>query len=290
VSAALPIGVHDVVLLGWPVAHSRSPAMHNAGFAALGLPFVYRALPVRTEDVADTLAALAVAGASGGNVTVPHKLAVHERCDRLTDEARRIGAVNTFWWEGEGVGEELTLVGDNTDALGLERALREDLDLPVHGEALGGRTALLVGTGGAARAAAVALGRLGALVTVAGRDLGRAGEVARLAAPSAATVVDLAATEELASAAATADLVVNATSLGLAGEHLPAELERLRPDQVAYDLVYGPATPFLVAARAAGATAHGGEGMLLHQAAIAFERWTGVGAPLEVMRTALAAR
>jgi shikimate dehydrogenase len=286
VNAPLPIGVHDVVLLGWPVAHSRSPAMHNAGFAALGLPFVYRALPVRAEDVADTLAALAVAGASGGNVTVPHKLAVHDRCDRLTDEARLIGAVNTFWWEG--AGEARVLVGDNTDALGLERALREDLGLPLHGEALRERRALLVGTGGAARAAAVALGRLRATVTVAGRDLGRAGEVARLAEPSAVAVVDLAAAEELASAAAAADLVVNATSLGLVGEHLPSELEQLRPDQVAYDLVYGPATPFLLAARAAGAAAHGGEGMLLHQATIAFERWTGIGAPLEVMRAALA--
>jgi shikimate dehydrogenase len=288
VSVPLPIGVRDVVLLGWPVAHSRSPAMHNAGFAALGLPFVYRALPVRAEDVAASLEALAVAGAVGGNVTVPHKIAVHDRCDRLTDEARLIGAVNTFWWEGEGASEARALVGDNTDALGLERALREDLGLPVDGEAMGGRTALLVGTGGAARAAAVALGRLGATVTVAGRDLGRAGEVARLAQPSAATVVDLAATEELGNTVAAADLVVNATSLGLAGEHLPTELERLRPDQVAYDLVYGPATPFLLAARAAGAAAHGGEGMLLHQAAIAFERWTGVGAPLEVMRAALA--
>lgn len=287
-SAQPPVGVRDVVLLGWPVAHSRSPAMHNAGFAVLGLPFVYRALPVRTEDVADTLQALAVVGAVGGNVTVPHKLAVYERCDRLTDEARRIGAVNTFWWEGEDADEARVLVGDNTDARGLERALREDLDLSVRVEAMGGRRALLVGTGGAARAAAVALGRLGAAVTVAGRDVGRAGEVARLAAPSVATVVDLAAFEALAVAVAAADLVVNATSVGLAGEHLPTVLEQLRPDQVAYDLVYGPATPFLVAARAAGAAAHGGEGMLLHQAAIAFERWTGVGAPLEVLRAALA--
>jgi shikimate dehydrogenase len=261
--------------------------MHNAAFSALGLPFVYRAIDVAPRLVEAGVRALERAGVVGGNVTVPHKLAVAGLCDRLTAEAQLVGAVNTFWWEAGDPGSR-ALVGDNTDAQGLERALREDLGLPVDGEAMGGRTALLVGTGGAARAAAVALGRLGATVTVAGRDLGRAGEVARLAQPSAATVVDLAATEELGNTVAAADLVVNATSLGLAGEHLPTELERLRPDQVAYDLVYGPATPFLLAARAAGAAAHGGEGMLLHQAAIAFERWTGVGAPLEVMRAALA--
>jgi shikimate dehydrogenase len=280
----LPLGVREIVLLGHPIAHSRSPAMHNAAFAELDLPYVYRALDVLPDDVAATMEALARADVVGGNVTVPHKLAVAALCDRLTDEARLIGAVNTFWWEGS-AGERV-LVGDNTDALGLERALREDLGLPAEGPALTERDVLLVGTGGAARAAAVALGRLGARVRVAGRDSDRAAAITALVGAAVGTV-DLADQVALVGAARAASLVINATSLGLAGEELPGPLMGLRAGQTAYDLVYGDATPFLLAATRAGAAAHGGTGMLLHQAAEAFERWTGRAAPIEGMRRAV---
>jgi shikimate dehydrogenase len=281
----LPIGVREVVLLGHPVAHSRSPAMHNAAFSALDLPFVYRALDVLPDDVTVTMDALERADVTGGNVTVPHKLAVAARCDRLTAEARLIGAVNTFWWEESESGAR-ALVGDNTDALGLERALREDLGLGMESPALTDREVLLVGTGGAARAAAVALDRLGARVNVAGRDPGKAAAIAVLMSAAVETV-DLTDPVVLAVHARKASIVVNATSLGLAGEALPGPLMDLRTGQTAYDLIYGKATPFLLAATDAGAAAHGGAGMLLHQAALAFERWTAVSPPLDLMRHAL---
>jgi len=283
----LPIGVREIVLLGHPVAHSRSPAMHNAAFAELDLPFVYRALDVLPDDVTDAVRALERADVVGGNVTVPHKLAVAALCDRLTDEARLIGAVNTFWWEG--VAGERVLVGDNTDALGLERALREDLGLATEGPALAGRSAVLFGTGGAARAAVVALGRLGASITVTGRDAERAAGLAELV--GVPTDVVPLGSERLAALVEAAFLVVNATSLGLAGEMLPEPFMRLRDDQVAYDLVYGDRpTLFLSTAAAVGAMSFGGQGMLLHQAALAFERWTGEAAPIAVMREALTGR
>ena len=281
---SLPIGVQEIVLLGHPVAHSRSPAMHNAAFAELDLPYVYRALDVLPDDVAATMDALARADVVGGNVTVPHKLAAAARCDRLTDEARRIGAVNTFWWED--VTGERELVGDNTDALGLERALREDLGLAADGPMLEGRSAVLIGTGGAARAAVVALGRLGASITITGRDAERAAGIAELGGVPPDVV--LLGSERLTGVVEAAFLVVNATSLGLSGEELPESFMHLRADQVAYDLVYGERpTPFLVAAGEAGAMAFGGLGMLLQQAALAFERWMGEAAPVEVMREAL---
>jgi shikimate dehydrogenase len=280
----LPIGVQEIVLLGHPVAHSRSPAMHNAAFADLDLPYVYRALDVLPDDVAATMDALEHADVVGGNVTVPHKLAAAALCDRLTDEATLIGAVNTFWWVG-GAGERV-LVGDNTDALGLERALREDLGLAAEGRALASEAVLLVGTGGAARAAIVALDRLGARVCVAGRDPGRSAAIADLVSADV-DMVDLTAASALAVCSHEASIVVNATSLGLRGESLPSPLMELKVGQTAYDLVYGSATPFLLAATDAGASTHDGAGMLLHQAAEAFERWTGRSAPVERMRAAL---
>ena len=283
-AATLPgdLGQHDLVLLGWPVAHSRSPAMHNAAAAHLGLPLRYRTLAVHPDEILDVVAELGRRGVRGANVTVPHKLAVMAACDELSEEARLVGAVNTLTWDRDAQG--VRLEGHNTDAVGLERALAEDA-----GD-LSGRRVLLVGTGGAARAAAVALTRSGARVAVAGRDPRACAAVldvvtaTDLAGGAAAGIVDLLDDEALTRAVGEAEVVLNATSLGLHGEHLPDACERLRPDQVAYDLVYGDPTPFLVAAAAAGAAAHGGLGMLVHQAAASFERWSGAEAPVGVMR------
>ena len=288
-AATLPddLGEHDLVLLGWPVAHSRSPTMHNAAAAHLGLPLRYRTLAVHPDDVLDVVSELGRRGVRGANVTVPHKLAVMAACDVLSEEARLVGAVNTLSWDRDGGNERLE--GHNTDAIGLERALAEDV-----GD-LSGRRVLLVGTGGAARAAAVALTRSGARVAVAGRDPRGCAAVldvvtaTDLAGGAAAGIVDLLDDVALLRAVGEAEVVLNATSLGLRGEHLPDACERLRPDQVAYDLVYGDPTPFLAAAAVAGAAAHGGLGMLVHQAAASFERWSGAEAPVAVMRDALVA-
>ena len=278
------LGADDVVLLGWPVGHSRSPAMHNAAAEHLGLPLRYRALAVAPEQLDEVAVALGAAGVRGANVTVPHKRAVVARCDVRTDEATLVGAVNTLTWDRRD--GDAVLEGHNTDAIGLAAALAEDVgplaEVPV----------LLVGTGGAARAAAVALARSGARVSVAGRDPRACAEVLDVLAAvdrsgrSAAGIVDLLEDAALRPAVDAATLVINATSLGLHGEHLPEPLEDLQAHQEAYDLVYGVDTPFLAAAWDAGAAAHDGLGMLVHQAAAAFARWTGVPAPVEVMRAA----
>ena len=287
-AATLPgdLGPDDLVLLGWPVAHSRSPAMHNAAAAHLGLPLRYRALGVAPEELDGVVVALGQRGVRGANVTVPHKLTVMSHCDVLSDEARLVGAVNTLTWERDA--DLVRLEGHNTDAVGLQAALAEDV------EDLHGSRVLLVGTGGAARAAAVALVRCGAVVTVAGRDPRGCAAILDVVTATdqvggaAAGIVDLHDDVALRAAVTESRMVVNATSLGLSGEHLPDACEALRSDQVAYDLVYGPETPFLAAARAAGAQAHGGLGMLVHQAAAAFARWSGVEAPVEAMRDGLA--
>jgi shikimate dehydrogenase len=275
-----------VVLLGWPARHSLSPVIHNAAFTAHGLDLVYLVAPCPPERLDGVVDALGTIGAVGANVTVPHKRAVLERCDVLTDEAALIGAVNTLAWTAEG------LVGDNTDATGL----RDDLAALVRPE-LGERFVVL-GSGGAARAAAVAVGRLGGSLTVAARRPDAARELANLGARAGAQSaqgIDLAAVEVLADATDAARVVVNATPLGMHDEPLPEPLMGLRADQVAYDLVYDPSeTPFLRAAAAAGAGAHHGLGMLVGQAAASYRRWTGRDAPLEVMvaaaQRALAAR
>ena len=278
-SAAWPAAsTRPVAVLGWPVRHSLSPVLHNAAFAELDLDLAYLAFPVPAERLAEVVAALGVIEAVGANVTVPHKVAVAELCDTLSEEARLIGAVNTLHWTAEG------LVGDNTDATGLRDAIARDVG-PAAGQG-----ALLVGTGGAARAAAVATGRLGLTVVVAGRRPQAAAEVATLARAAGAPEVDACDLNDepaLDEAVSGALLVVNTTPLGMAGESLPGSCHRLTAEQVAYDLVYAPArTPFLADAERRGASAHNGLGMLVGQAAASFERWTGRTAPRKTMLVA----
>jgi shikimate dehydrogenase len=267
-----------VAVLGWPVRHSLSPVLHNAAFAEADLDLVYLALPVPPERLAEVVAALGAVEALGANVTVPHKVAVADLCDVLTEEARLIGAVNTLHFTDEG------LVGDNTDATGLRDALERDVGLAA------GQPALLLGTGGAARAAAVAAGRLGLSMVVAGRRPDAAAEIAALATTAGAAdavACDLRDEDALSEAVTRARLVVNTTPLGMAGESLPGPCHRLTAEQVAYDLVYTPArTPFLADAERAGAAVHNGLGMLVGQAAASFERWTGRPAPRETMLAA----
>lgn len=264
-----------LAVLGWPVGHSLSPVMHNAALRAQGHDLVYLALPVPPEQLADVVAALAAVEFVGANVTVPHKQTVVACCDHVTDEARLVGAVNTLSWTDDG------LVGHNTDTVGLERALRDV------GHADGTSTVVL-GTGGAARAAVVALARLGSPTVVVGRRPDAAVEVAEIAVETGGDARALALDDpDVAGVVADAGTVINATSLGLQGEPLPAPFMSLRVEQLAQDLVYNPPnTPFLQAAGAAGARAEHGLRMLVHQAAAAYEGWTGTPAPVEVMTAA----
>ena len=269
-----------VVLLGDPVAHSLSPRLHNTVFRRLGLDLVYLALPVPAEAVGTVLDALGAVGAVGANVTVPHKLRVHDHCAVLTEEARLLGAVNTVWWQ-DGVAH-----GTNTDATGLHRVLERTVD------GLAGAPAVVLGTGGAARASVVALARGGATATVVGRREGPLAEVvdvARRAGAPGAVGLLLDDEAEVAAAVGAARVVLNATTLGMHAEPLPAPFHALRADQVVHDLVYGSGTtPFVADARARGAAAHDGRAMLAAQAHDAFAVWPGEEPPSGAYEDALA--
>lgn len=262
-----------VGIIGWPVAHSLSPEIHNAAFRALDLDWIYVPLPVRSEHMPAAIAGLEALGFAGANVTMPHKTAAAELIDDPSEDARALGAVNTI------IVRDGVLRGENTDAPGFERFLRDDAAFEP-----AGRTALVYGSGGAARACALALARGGlASLAVAVRDPVRARALLRVTEPflTEVTVVPLADV-----AGSDADLVVNATPIGDDGRSVLPE-PAYRPGMLVVDLLYQPAaTPLFSRARAAGATAFGGLGLLLHQAALSFELWTGQRPPLDVMSAA----
>jgi shikimate dehydrogenase len=277
-----------VELLGWPLGHSVSPAFQNAGFAALGLAIVYRPHPVAPGDLPAAVMALRRPDCLGANVTVPHKEETAALVDELTPAARRAGAVNTVINHGG------RLVGHNTDLGGFARAL-SDL-----GVALAGCRALVLGAGGAARAAALVLLDGGADLALYNRTHERA--LALLAslgdrASGRGRAVDAVEARRGAQTGGF-DLVVNATSAGLDGLTQPLDglwASSVPAGTLCYDMIYNPPlTPFLRDARQAGARVAGGLSMLVYQGAESFTCWTDQPAPVEVMmaaaQQALAAR
>jgi shikimate dehydrogenase len=256
-----------VGIIGDPVGHSRSPAMHNAAFDALGLDWVYVAFPVPRGQGAAAVQAVATLGLAGLNVTMPHKADAAAACDDLSSEAAALGAVNTV------VNMDGTLAGHSTDGDGFLRALDDE------GITVAGRRAVVLGSGGAGRAITHALGRVGAHVTVAARRPEAARSAAALAPGGVAVGVDELAVESF-------DVVVNATPLGMEGQPPPFDTDRLHAGQFVFDTVYPVETPLLREARARGLRAAGGLDMLVHQGALSFSLWTGVAPPLELMRAA----
>ncbi len=259
-------------VIGDPVRHSLSPTIHNAAFAALDLDWVYVALPVPAGQGAKAVEAMATLGIEGLSVTMPHKAAVAGAVPRRTSVAERLGVVNcVFVDQGQ-------LVGDSTDGDGFVRSLGHSSGL-----SLTGARVMVVGTGGAARAIIEAVGRAEpAELVILSRSPQRSAQAAELA--SAARAGDLGDVGAM-------DVIVNATPVGMSGgpdpEGLPVPAASLTPRHVVVDIVYQPReTPLLAAAAAVGATAINGVGMLVHQAALAFERWTGQAAPVEVMQAA----
>jgi shikimate dehydrogenase len=251
---------------GWPVSHSRSPQMHNAALAAVGLAdWRYIRLPLPPEVFAEAVRALPAAGFRGANVTIPHKEAALALADEATGAAQAIGAANTLTFEGG------RIVADNTDAPGLLSAI---------GEPVAGRTALVLGAGGAGRAATWALGTAGAQVAVWNRSPERA---RLLAAQLGGRAVEVGGR---------ADIVVNCTSVGLEGAEdpfkaLPIEADELGAGSLVVDMVYRDGgTRLLEAARTRGARVVDGLEVLVAQGAASFERWTGMEAPREAMREA----
>jgi shikimate dehydrogenase len=278
-----PSGATEVAgIIGDPVRHSISPAIHNAAYQALGIDWIYVAFPVPAGRGAEAVDAMRTLGLAGMSVTMPHKAAVVDRLDRLEHNAARLGVVNTITrCPAEGGFE---LVGDSTDGIGFLSSLRED-----DGFDPAGKRCVVLGPGGAGRSVTLALAEAGAsTVQVVGRrpDVARAS--AELAAQAGAAVEPEPV--QIEAAVRDADLVVNASPVGMsAGDGLPFDLEPawFHPDQVVVDLIYLPATtPLLAAARAKGALASNGLGMLIHQAARQIEIWTGRVAPLDVMSAA----
>jgi shikimate dehydrogenase len=248
-------------VIGWPVAHSRSPRLHGFWLEQYGIDGAYLPLPVRPEDFAAAVHGLRAAGFAGANVTIPHKQAALALCDEVGPAARRVGAVNTL------VFRDGRIHGSNTDGFGFMENLR------AHGVDPAAGPALVLGAGGAARAIAAALLDAGAQVTIANRTFGRAGELAAGLAGLRAIRWDARA-DALADAA----LLVNTTSLGMTGNApLEMDLARAAPTLAVADIVYAPLeTPLLATARAAGLRAVEGLGMLLHQARPGFAAWFGV--------------
>jgi shikimate dehydrogenase len=245
-------------------------AMHEAGYQALGLPFVY--VPFACRDLAGALAGVRALSIRGVGVSMPFKVEIIPLLDDLDELARRIGAVNTVVNEGG------RLVGHNTDAIGARRALEERTQLA-------GRSALVLGAGGAARAVALGLVEAGARVTLTNRGEGRLRELA--ASLPGLRVVPWGERDR---AARDADVLVNATSLGMADvdPRSPLGPDALRPDHVVLDAVFKPAQTALLAATArAGAIGVDGTRMLLHQAMAQFTLYTGQPAPREAMETGL---
>jgi shikimate dehydrogenase len=261
------------------VARSLSPAIHNAGYRALGLDWVYVGFPVAAEgaDAVAVLRGLGGSGVAGFNVTMPHKLAAAEAVDRLAGQAAVVGAVNAV----EVTGSEL--VGWNTDGEGLASFLVRETDTDLDGCAL-----VVIGAGGSARSVVSGLVLAGAgSVTVLARDPDRAAALAPMAGEGPFRALPLEASGSAsasAEAVGAADVIVNATPVGQEGEAPLIPVESIRPGTVVVDLVYHPLeTPLVQAASRAGARAYGGLGMLVHQAALAFEIFTGRSAPLEAM-------
>lgn len=274
-----PAGGWRLGLIGNPVAHSLSPAMQNAGLAALGIPGRYEGWQTDADAIPGRLASLWTPDILGANVTVPYKQAVIAHLDGITPLARQVGAVNTIVRDGE------RLIGDNTDVFGFTTALSS-----VTGE-LAGRTALILGAGGASRAVVIGLERLGlGRIVIANRSVDRAAALIDEIGCQVGSAIGLNG-DALVETLATAAVVVNATALGWHPSETPIPLDILAalPDDAhVTDLTYQE-TALLTAARSRGLSASDGLEMLILQGARALHLWTGREAPVDAMRTAAVA-
>jgi shikimate dehydrogenase len=266
-------------LIGDPVEHSMSPAMQNAAFRELGLDYIYVPFRVKSTELGQAIAGMRALNIRGLNVTVPHKVAVVQFLDELDHLAEKIGAVNTI------VNDDGVLTGYNTDATGFLQALLEREIEPA------GKRAVILGAGGAARAIAFILAERGATLLILNRalELDWAEELAsRISQIFGKKVKALELNKEnLTKVIGKADILVNATSVGMSprADETPVPADWLRPDLIVYDIVYNPVkTRLLREAEAVGASTISGVDMLVWQGALAFEKWTGRKAPVELMK------
>lgn len=268
-------------VIGDPVAHSHSPALHNAAFAHLGIPARYELWPTSEADLPSRIASLRAPHILGANVTLPHKVRVVPLLDQCEAQVALIGALNTITHAADG-----SLIGANTDSPAFLAALRQEGGYDPAGQAV-----VILGASGAARAAAVALVQAGIdRLVVVNRTPERAelllGDL--LAAADADPRLFALAPDDpqLAELVAEATLIINATSLGWQPDETPLAATLIPPGALVFDMVYRQ-TRLLREAAARGARTLDGRGMLVRQAALSFERWTGQPAPLDIMRAAL---
>lgn len=266
-------------IIGDPIEHTMSPAMHNAAFRALGLDYAYLPFRVRPEELKNAMAGLKALGIAGLNVTIPHKVAVIPLLDEMDPLAGKMGAVNTI------VNEDGKLTGYNTDAPGFLQALKSN------GVEPNGKKMVILGAGGAAKGICFILAEAGASLVILNRTVSRAEELAAQMGKFYNEDIKAMALNEanLKEALDGADVLVNTTSVGIKPDvdltPVPAGL--LKPDTTVFDIVYNPLeTKLLREAKATGARTIDGLDMLVWQGALAFEKWTGRKAPFDVMKQA----
>jgi shikimate dehydrogenase len=274
--------MRHIYLLGYPVAHSLSPAMQNAAIKSLGLDYEYRLMPVPPAELAVKVKELKAPSVAGFNVTIPHKVAVIPLLDELDETATRVGAVNTVTKAGGGIR------GYNTDSVASMRVLRE-----AYGDLSGCRVAIL-GAGGAARAVAAGLAPHAGRITMLARDAAKAKTLAEEINTSTGSEMKSASIGDAHDIIRRADILVNATPAGMHPntDDTPTDVSNLHRDLLVFDLIYNPEKTRLIReAEAAGARTVGGLAMLVYQGAEALRLWTGKEAPealmLEAARAAL---
>lgn len=273
---------HHTLLLGVmgdPIGHSKSPAMHNIALEASGIPGMYVPLHVKPEQLAEAVAGTKALGFSGFNVTIPHKVEMLKLMDELDESAVCCGAVNTV------VIQDGKLKGYNTDGIGYVRSLKEELN-----SELSGKHITILGAGGAARGVVYALLReQPASVTVINRTVDKAEQLATEFSQDTLQVQS-GSYDTLDKVLAQTDILINTTSIGMSpnSDETPLEQSRIPEGIIVSDLIYNPLeTRFLREAKSRGCTVVGGLGMFVYQGAYAYEYWTGQPAPVSVMRSAL---
>ena len=264
-------------VIGDPIEHTMSPAMHNAAFKQMGLDYWYVAFRVKKEDLGKTIAGMRAPNIRGLNVTIPHKVAVIQFLDELDDLAEKIGAVNTI------VNDDGVLTGYNTDATGFLQALLN------RGIEPKGKNVVVLGAGGASRAISFILAERGSNLVILNRTVDKAKELADRISNifQRETGVLKLDRENLAKALSKADILVNATSVGMSPnvDETPVASNLLKSGMIVFDTIYNPIkTRLQTEAEEAGAITISGLDMLVWQGALAFEKWTGLKAPVELMR------
>ncbi len=273
--AIIDASTRVLCLIGKPVRHSLSPVMHNAAIRALNLNFVYVAFEVEPQDLGKAVEGIRSLGIGGANVTMPHKIEVVKYLDEVSEDARKIGAVNTIVNEGG------TLKGYNTDGVGALKSLEMFTDVD-------GKKVVLLGAGGAARAIAYTLSGRVSELAILNRTEEKAVNLARNLANNGSTVRGMRlSVRNLENELRDADILINATSVGMESNESLVPEHLLRPGLVVFDIVYRPLhTKLLRDAMKAGCTTIDGLWMLVLQGAESFKLWTGHYPDIRIMRNA----